>query len=86
MTDSSPQARSWNRVHCELKKDPQIWELFTKKEEYNPIKLDKYGRSTYKTSRHKNVLTPTVSEHLIKKDSVLSIRTVKNLLFSYPTI
>lgn len=67
MKDISSPSRNWTDIHNELKKDPHIWELFSKKEEYDPIKLDKYGRVLYKTSRYQNVLTPLVSEHLIKK-------------------
>ena len=50
-----------------LKKDKEIWELFTKKEEYTPVKLDSEGRFRYEFSKHKNVLNPIVSEYLLKK-------------------
>lgn len=49
-----------------LKKDIKMWELFTKKEEYNPIYLDKYNRYPYFLSQNRNVLEPKVSKYLIE--------------------
>jgi peptidoglycan/xylan/chitin deacetylase (PgdA/CDA1 family) len=54
-------------IYEEIKKKPELWYLFTKKEEYNPIKLDKYGRFAYKFSSHKNALESSVSKYLIKQ-------------------
>jgi hypothetical protein len=66
---SSPNTPyNWSNIHSELKKDTQIWELFTKKEEYTPKKIDKYDRATFKNSRHTDIQTPIVSEYLIKKE------------------
>jgi peptidoglycan/xylan/chitin deacetylase (PgdA/CDA1 family) len=66
MTSSASQLQRWDNIYSELKKNQQIWDLFTKKEEYHPKKLDKYGRPTFKTSNQKNILLPQVSEYLIK--------------------
>jgi peptidoglycan/xylan/chitin deacetylase (PgdA/CDA1 family) len=63
-----------------LKKDKDIWELFTKKEEYNPIKLDSEDRFRYEYSRHKDVLNPIVSEYLLKQG--FNVRYPDNKKFS----
>lgn len=49
-----------------VKQDKELWELFTKKEEYDPILLDKYGRFSYYLSSQRNVFEPEVSSFLIK--------------------
>lgn len=49
-----------------LEQDEDLWELFTKKEEYDPILLDKYGRFPYYLSSQRNVFDPEVSDFLIK--------------------
>lgn len=41
--------------------------MFTKREEYNPIKVEKHGRFAYKFSEYKNALQSNVSEYLIKQ-------------------
>ncbi|MCD6467512.1 MAG: polysaccharide deacetylase family protein [Methanomicrobia archaeon] len=56
-----------NQIYEEIKERHNLWELFTKKEEYSPIQLDREGRFSYKYSNHKNVLQPVVSEYLIGK-------------------
>ena len=56
-----------NNIYNVLKKNPQIWDLFTKKEEYNLKKLDRYDRLSHKVSSQKNILIPAVSEYLIEK-------------------
>jgi peptidoglycan/xylan/chitin deacetylase (PgdA/CDA1 family) len=45
-----------------------MWDLFTKKEEYLPIKLDEHKRFAYEYSIHKNVLQPVVSEYLVENN------------------
>jgi hypothetical protein len=50
-----------------LKADKELWELFTKKEEYGPqLLLDQYQRFPYYLSKHRNVLEPEVSDFLIQ--------------------
>jgi hypothetical protein len=58
---------NWNVIHQEIKKDPYMWNLFTKHDEYKSTKYDKYNRLSYKASNQKNILKPLVSEYLIKK-------------------
>ena len=48
-----------------LRAEPEIWELFTKREEYNPLFLDQYERFPYYLSKHANLMEPTVSKYLI---------------------
>jgi len=55
------------QIYNELKKNPELWDLFTKKEEYFPKKLDEHGRFQFKSSKHKEVLHPTISEYLINQ-------------------
>lgn len=49
-----------------LKSNEKLWNLFTKKEEYNPSMLDKHQRFSYHFSEHKNVLDPEVSKFLVE--------------------
>ncbi len=49
-----------------LKQNKELWELFTKREEYNPTILDRYQRYPYRISKHKNVLEPEVSKFLLE--------------------
>ena len=41
-----------------LKQNKKLWDLFTRREEYNPRLLDQYGRFPYCLSRNRNVLEP----------------------------
>jgi len=49
-----------------LRKDPEIWDLFTRKEEYNSQRRDQYDRFTYQSSKHKHIFEPKVSQYLIE--------------------
>jgi hypothetical protein len=53
-------------IYDEIKKDSNLWDLFTKKEEYHPKKLDEHDRFSYKFSNYKNILFPLVSAHLVQ--------------------
>ena len=57
-----------------LKSNEKLWDLFTKKEEYNPPALDRHQRFAYCLSKHRNVLEPEVSDFLIRN----------GLKFEYP--
>lgn len=46
--------------------DQEIWALFTRSEELNPKRLDRFGRFTYSLSRHKEILEPIVSKFLVE--------------------
>jgi len=49
-----------------LKQNKNIWDLFTKKEEYNPLILDQYDSFSYYSSKQRNVLEPEASKFLIE--------------------
>jgi len=49
-----------------LKQNKELWDLFTKKEEYNAPVLDKHQRFPYIASKYKNILEPKVSKFLIE--------------------
>jgi len=49
-----------------LKEKKELWDLFIRKEEYNPLVLDKYQRFAYYLSGHRNILEPEVSKFLIE--------------------
>jgi peptidoglycan/xylan/chitin deacetylase (PgdA/CDA1 family) len=49
-----------------LKQNKELWELFTRKEEYNPLMLDQYDRFPYYLSKHRNIFEPEVSKFLMK--------------------
>lgn len=50
-----------------LKLQPELWELFIKKEEYEPEILDKYQRFPFYASKHKKIFNPEVSDFLCQK-------------------
>ena len=49
-----------------LKDNERLWDLFTKREEYDPPLLDKYQRFPYYLSKYRYVLEPKVSDFLIQ--------------------
>ena len=51
-----------------LKKDEELWDLFTRREEYDPIFLDQYNRFPYSLSSHRNILDPKVSKFLLENN------------------
>lgn len=53
-------------MHEILQKDPKIWDIFTRKEEYNSLIRDKYGRFPYSASSNRNIFEPHVSKYLIE--------------------
>ena len=53
-------------MYEKLKQNQELWDLFTRKEEYSPEQLDKYNRFTYAFSGYKNILEPNVSKFLIE--------------------
>lgn len=48
-----------------LQKDKEIWDLFTRKEEYKSPLRDKFDRFPYYASTNRNVFDPSVSKYLI---------------------
>jgi hypothetical protein len=57
--------RMWS-MYARLKAEKNLWELYTKKEEYNPPFLDIHQRCSYYFSRNSNIFSPTISEFLLK--------------------
>jgi peptidoglycan/xylan/chitin deacetylase (PgdA/CDA1 family) len=49
-----------------LKQKRDLWDLFTKKEEYYPSFLDEYQRFPYYLSKYRSILEPRVSEFLVE--------------------
>ena len=56
-----------------LKENKQIWDLFTRAEEYNPYTLDEHKRFIFCFSKEKQILKPRVSEFLKKKGFKFSL-------------
>jgi len=67
MVNWSNNEKTTNKIYDIIRKNHELWELFSKKEEYNSIKLDEHKRFSYSLSKHRNVMYPSVSEHLIKQ-------------------
>lgn len=61
-----------------LTDDPEIWDLFTRKEEYYPKKLDPHNRFTYELSSSNNILEPHVSSVLMKNYSEIEYPENRN--------
>ena len=60
--------RAMHRDICEiLQKDSEVWDLFSRKEEYTSSIHDKYGRFPYFASTNRNIFEPTVSKYLIEQ-------------------
>lgn len=49
-----------------LKKNNELWNLFTRAEEYNTGTLDKHKRFLYHHSKYQQIFEPKVSEFLVK--------------------
>ena len=50
-----------------IKKNKELWNLYSCKEEYDPSKTDRHGRFLYRFSENNNILKPKISQYLIKK-------------------
>jgi hypothetical protein len=48
-----------------IRAETEMWDLFTKKEEYDPLLLDQYERFPYYLSKHRDVMDPILSKYLI---------------------
>ncbi|HTB05402.1 MAG TPA: polysaccharide deacetylase family protein [Bacteroidia bacterium] len=46
--------------------DRELWDLYTAREEYNPLVTDKYGRFPHYLSQNRNVFQPQVSTYLVR--------------------
>ena len=50
-----------------LREDKRLWDLFTRREEYNPRFTDRYRRFNYFLSGNRNIFEPEVSQYLIDR-------------------
>ncbi len=48
-----------------IRQHEELWALYTRKEEYSPQQLDRYGRFVYAHSTNQDILEPRVSKHLV---------------------
>jgi len=55
-----------------LKQKKELWDLYTKEEEYNPFIPDKHERFRYYLSRHRNIFEPQVSKFFIENGCKVS--------------
>ena len=53
-------------MHESLKQNQDIWDLFTRKEEYSPEKLDEHGRFLFSEKDLRNASKPEVSRYLME--------------------
>ena len=53
-------------MYKKLKENTELWDLFTRKEEYNLTFSDQYDRFPYYLSNQKNVFEPSVSKFLVE--------------------
>lgn len=51
-------------MHDILRRDPQIWDLFTRKEEYDASLRDQYDRFPYYASKDRDIFEPKASQYL----------------------
>ena len=56
-----------------LKQNNELWDLFTRQEEYKSPILDRYDRFPYYLSKHRNILEPEVSKFLIENGLNLEV-------------
>jgi peptidoglycan/xylan/chitin deacetylase (PgdA/CDA1 family) len=55
-----------NELIENLKEQNELWDIFTRKEEYNPLFLDKYERFPYHLSNYRKIFSPLVSRYLLE--------------------
>ncbi len=68
------------RLHECIYEDKALWDIFTRKEEYDAIKLDKHSRFSYKLSAQDNIRCPVVSKAL--SENGLRIQYPENKKFA----
>jgi peptidoglycan/xylan/chitin deacetylase (PgdA/CDA1 family) len=52
------------KMHEILRKNPEIWDLFTRKEEYNSPIRDQFDRFPYHASKNRDIFEPVASQYL----------------------
>jgi peptidoglycan/xylan/chitin deacetylase (PgdA/CDA1 family) len=63
-----------------LRQHGELWDLYTRKEEYSPRRLDQYGCFPFADSSYQEILTPVVSQYL--KDNGFEIKYPDNRKFA----
>lgn len=48
-----------------IRQNQDLWDLYTRKEEYSPRQLDRHGRFVYAYSTNRDILEPRVSKYLV---------------------
>jgi hypothetical protein len=61
---SDELGKNYQQVYHEIKKEKELWRLFTGIDEYTPKKLDEHDRYTYASSLKRDTFKPSVSEYL----------------------
>jgi peptidoglycan/xylan/chitin deacetylase (PgdA/CDA1 family) len=59
--------KKYYNIYADLQKRQDLWNIFTRKEEYNPNRLDRHERFSYSSSNYVDILKPKVSEEIMKK-------------------
>jgi hypothetical protein len=54
-------------MHEIIQKDQELWDLFTRKEEYSNLSRDQYDRFSYSESSVRNIYEPRVSKYLVEQ-------------------
>lgn len=54
-----------NDILQQIQKSKGLWDLYTRKEEYSPPQLNRYGLFIYGYSENPNILEPAVSRYLV---------------------
>lgn len=68
ISKNSPKILNNHNYIQKIRKNYDLWDLFTRKEEYSPEKLDRYGRFLYTYSNNRDILSPLVSQYLINHE------------------
>lgn len=65
-------------MHEILQQNQEIWDLFTRKEEYSPEKVDEHGRFVYAHRYFKQAFEPKVSSYLVEHGLKIEFPENKN--------
>jgi peptidoglycan/xylan/chitin deacetylase (PgdA/CDA1 family) len=55
-------------IHTILRQNPEVWDLFTRKEEYHNLHRDQFGRFPYYASKNRDIFEPKASQYLVGQD------------------
>lgn len=69
-----------------LKQNNELWNLFTKEDEYDPMFTDQYDRVPYYLSSYRNIFEPKVSRFLLENGLKPEYPDGKNLQSASPMI